>query len=369
MTKKEVEKSKVVPPAAQAQPSIEKPDVSQPQVEGGQPKTLSPRDRVVVPATREEFQRLSEGAPEGSLLKDSRILRLVNAVDESGRHVIPDWRFDLFSWAVVHLPGDISDMLDRMDGKAGAFQDPRKTVADFLGKRRNLSFCIHPLTGDALISGTQKGHPQMFNEAQVPADMRSHFCLGAVYLREGKMVVNQHADLTRLNSGESDKVTLRILKEDFGISSEVVIHDQAPHLKSRETLIERGMTPRGQPIPHWDDSQPSLGVIFEGGFCYTRIPISIDVGNMRGIHTRATRYLSNRLPGGLEIFNNIEGHRGKFLNVDLPSLSDGSTMQVTGGDSCVILRTQAKGTEIPHSLENARDVISKINAGIIGLGE
>jgi hypothetical protein len=330
------------------------------------PKALSPRDRIVVPATREELNALISGAPEGSLLKDPRLCGLVNGIEE-GRHIIPDWRLDLFSWAAVHLPGDVTEMLDRMNGLYGPFQDPRKTVAEFLERQRNFSFCIHPLTGDALIAGTQKGHPQMFNEAQVPMDVRSRFCLGAVYLREGTMVVDQHAGLTLLNSAESNNVTLRILREDLGIPFDLSIHDQAPDVNPAEVLFERRRTPRGQLIPRWDAASPDTGVVFEGNYCYTAVPVP----TKDYLHVKtaaALQRVAEEQP--FEVFNNakvepgridistlmdhlnpnvVEPRRGKFVNAELLTLGDSVNRQVTGGspEPLLIVRVAEKLGKIP----------------------
>ena len=362
MGKKIVEKPSVVPSeVARAQPPAEKTDVSQPQVANG-PKVLIPRDKIVVPSTRDELNALLTSAPDGCLLKDSRLCALVNGVDEQRRHMLPDWRVDLFSWAAAHLPGDVAELLDRREGRFGPFQEPRAAVAGFLAKRKNFSFCIHPLTGDALIAGTQKGHPQMFNEAHVPMDMRSRFCTGAVYLKEQRMVVNQHAGVTRLNPAESNNVVVRILREDFGVPFELGIHDQAPAVKPTDVLIERGRTPRGQMIPRWDSANPQNSVVFEGDYCYTAIPVP----TKDYLHVKTAVAVSTAAGGQLfEVFNNaklepgsidvatlmdglnlnvVEPRRGKFVKAELHTLGDMTDRQVTGGSSEPLLIVRALGT-------------------------
>jgi hypothetical protein len=273
------------------------------------------------------------------------------------------------------------------------------------------------------VADTEKGHKEILTESGVHGEMQGRFCIG---MTSGTTASIQPATIPGLTPTETcaqGEAILKAVLTEAGIPLPTFKYDLPSQPKT--TVVERGQTPHGNPIPVWQvtKSMPTTriamspadlegmsqrevnalfdaamkqekmsagtprdrtkDVVFEtepNGVTYSYTKFLIVAAD--GLHARAVSPL-NKVPGiqQCQVFNSSGDNlqEGEFKTVDITTLGDGHTRKTTAWESTpgglpigyLILRTTTEDGKIPPVFENISRMIAtnRIFGDQYGLGE
>ncbi|MFH1126350.1 MAG: hypothetical protein V1703_04430 [Candidatus Altiarchaeota archaeon] len=334
MTKRVEKPGDAQVPKPEARPVQHHPDVVRQQ----HPKGIGEMEKIKTPATIAELKALIAGGGDpGSVLLDPRLPKAINGLHE--------WQAAGFGRALLFYPTDVRVFLSHLESiRKGHSLNPSDSLKRSIADGKDFAFCVHPYTEMALTDDVEVGHPETMQNAGVLGGMQDRFTVGMVTLKQGlpganpefEILVTKTSLIPSLSPDEACLITQRILTE-MGLPAEAKL--AKPRMGRVEAIIlKRGFTPGGKSIPQWDKGDHTKGVLFEGKWCYTSFPVPSPDGT---IHARGAATIA-RMTGSesYDVFNTLEGTKGRFCGSDLPNIADGRDKNVSGPDRRFIVRAE-----------------------------
>ena len=251
--------------------------------------------------------------------------------------------------------------------------NPAREIPRLLRERRGFSFCVHPI-GAVILGDPEAGHPGLMDaQGFMGESTQNRFSVGGVFQQEGRTLLFVRRESSLLTMDDAIRNSIQLITP-LGLPANTTVRKFIPPRKI-QLLIDRGKTPRGQPIPVWEvESEtapgrtPARGVVFEDGKTYTSFRISSSPNPLTcRMHYGAAVVLTKDMPA-FEVFNNSkeDPEKGRFVWGDINTLVDLNDMNVTGRDGLMIVRVAGDESTAQPVFNSIERKIPKIKSYLDG---